>query len=92
MKNLGICYRGCEKFGGSSGYGRNGCQQQSVQIAIVHRFSERIKVSLTGPRQLVEAKDELLVCYRVGKQPAEKLMWKLDALREVEGLLEPKSL
>ena len=34
LKNLGICYRGGEKFGRSGGYGRNRCQQQSVQIAI----------------------------------------------------------
>jgi len=39
-------------------------------------------------RMLVEAKDELLVCYRVGKRPTEKVMRKLDALREVEGLTD----
>jgi len=54
-------------------------------------MTRSIETTVMYLRQLVEAKDELLVCYRVGKRPTEKLMRKLDALREVEGLLEPKS-
>ena len=32
-------------------------------------------------KELLEAKDELLVCYRLGRRPTEKLMKKLDRLK-----------
>lgn len=32
-------------------------------------------------RQLVQAKNELLVCYRIGKRPSEKLLSTLERLQ-----------
>ena len=40
-----------------------------------------IKAENKRLKELVEAKDELLVCYRLGRRPTEKLMKKLDKLK-----------
>jgi len=38
-------------------------------------------------RELVEAKDELLVCYRIGRRPSDRLLKRLDELKQVKGLM-----
>ena len=44
----------------------------------IESLEERLKKAV----ELIDAKDELLVCYRIGKRPTEKLFAKLKTLKE----------
>ena len=42
----------------------------------------KLKAEKERLRELVKSKDELLVCYRIGKKPSEKLLDKLYRLEQ----------
>jgi hypothetical protein len=44
-----------------------------------------ILIKLSVARDLIDALDELLVCYRIGKRPSEKLLNRIPILREQVG-------
>jgi hypothetical protein len=49
------------------------------------------KVLIRQMVDAVEAKDELLVCYRIGRQPSEKLFRKLDKAKIALALAKERS-
>ena len=59
------------------------------QLPISHCARKEFKAlqaKIARLKELLKAKDELLVCYRLGKRPSEKLLNKLQALNESEGM------
>jgi len=72
----------------------NMIQTQFGMIARAYDDGDIYKVSEVDPviakleaekerlRELVKSKDELLVCYRIGKKPSEKLLDKLYRLEQ----------
>lgn len=36
-------------------------------------------------RELVDAQEELLACYRLGRQPSRQLMYRIDTLKKANG-------
>jgi len=47
-----------------------------------------LKIVIKKLRQLVELKEKLLVCYRIGKSPSGKVLDKLSSLNQWERNLE----
>ena len=56
-------------------------KKKITPLAQLRRRCAKLKAENERLKELVDAKDELLVCYRLGKRPTEKLLLKLEKLK-----------